>query len=235
MLVCHIAGCARVTDSTTGIPDPGEAGCDPAAHPRHPYIATVHRYLAAYAAPNAPAGPICTGLPDPAPVHRRRHAAAPRRPHQPRLPHPRHPLCPDQITAASVPRRTGRSAPPTAGTPILKTRRSDHPKGRACDLFRAHPDSFATGTNLVNGWRIATWLRAHAAACTSATSSGKAASGTPTRPTRTAGEPYTGGGIYDPADATGGHYDHIHLSVTDLSPKIRISSEILNRTSIDPD
>jgi hypothetical protein len=24
--------------------------------------------------------------------------------------------------------------------------------------------------------------------------------------------PYTGGGIYNPSDATGGHHDHIHLS-----------------------
>ena len=52
--------------------------------------------------------------------------------------------------------------------------------------------------------------------CTSATSSGKAASGTPTtRDQNGWGRPYTGGGIYDPTDATGGHYDHIHLSVTD--------------------
>jgi hypothetical protein len=25
--------------------------------------------------------------------------------------------------------------------------------------------------------------------------------------------PYLGGGVYDPTDATGGHYDHIHISV----------------------
>ena len=68
MLVCHIAGCARVLNSTTGIPAPGEAGCDTHCSTLvHTYIATVHRYLAAYAAPNAPAGTDLTGLPDPAP------------------------------------------------------------------------------------------------------------------------------------------------------------------------
>ena len=27
------------------------------------------------------------------------------------------------------------------------------------------------------------------------------------------GRPYTGGGMYDPVDATGGHWDHVHLSL----------------------
>ena len=26
------------------------------------------------------------------------------------------------------------------------------------------------------------------------------------------GRAYTGGGIYNPADATGGHFDHVHVS-----------------------
>jgi murein DD-endopeptidase len=25
--------------------------------------------------------------------------------------------------------------------------------------------------------------------------------------------PYDGGGVYDPGDVTGGHYDHVHISV----------------------
>ena len=25
---------------------------------------------------------------------------------------------------------------------------------------------------------------------------------------------YSGGGVYDPSDPTGGHYDHVHVSVT---------------------
>ena len=31
------------------------------------------------------------------------------------------------------------------------------------------------------------------------------------------GRPYTGGGVYDPEDATGGHFDHVHVSVRDGS------------------
>ena len=27
------------------------------------------------------------------------------------------------------------------------------------------------------------------------------------------GRPYNGGGVYDPTDATGGHFDHVHVSV----------------------
>jgi hypothetical protein len=26
---------------------------------------------------------------------------------------------------------------------------------------------------------------------------------------------YTGGGVYDPEDPTGGHYDHVHVSLKD--------------------
>jgi hypothetical protein len=26
-------------------------------------------------------------------------------------------------------------------------------------------------------------------------------------------QPYTGGGVYDPGDITGGHYDHLHISL----------------------
>ena len=109
MLVCHIAGCARVLNSTTGIPAPGEAGCDTHCSTLvHPYIATVHRYLAAYAAPNAPAGTDLTGLPDPAPFTAASSRLHRRRPHQPWLPHPRHPLCPDpDHRRFRVPRRTG--------------------------------------------------------------------------------------------------------------------------------
>ena len=31
------------------------------------------------------------------------------------------------------------------------------------------------------------------------------------------GRPYSGGGVYDPEDATGGHFDHVHVSVRDGS------------------
>jgi hypothetical protein len=91
---------------------------------------------------------------------------------------------------------------------------SDHPRGRACDLFPTAAGHFPTGQEFANGWHIADWLRANAEplhvsyiiwqgriwAPNSADVDGW-------------GKPYNGGGIYDPTDATGGHYDHIHLSV----------------------
>lgn len=29
--------------------------------------------------------------------------------------------------------------------------------------------------------------------------------------------PYDGGGMHDPTDPTGGHYDHLHITVTDTA------------------
>ena len=92
---------------------------------------------------------------------------------------------------------------------------SDHPRGRACDLFPTRAGTFPTGTDLTNGWRIATWLRAHATALHIRYVIWQDRYWSPT----TADDPgswgirYDGGGIYDPHDATGGHYDHVHVSV----------------------
>ncbi|GAA2848261.1 hypothetical protein GCM10010472_01470 [Pseudonocardia halophobica] len=92
---------------------------------------------------------------------------------------------------------------------------SDHPKGRACDIFPTRAGTFPQGAELQTGWSVATWLRAHADALgvgyliwqgrfwNSRTGDGPGAWGTP----------YTGGGVYDPTDATGGHFDHVHISV----------------------
>ena len=40
--------------------------------------------------------------------------------------------------------------------------RSDHPQGRACDLFPTRPGRFAAGAELDEGWRVAEWFRGHA-------------------------------------------------------------------------
>ncbi|MDK1476834.1 peptidoglycan DD-metalloendopeptidase family protein [Streptomyces sp. 549] len=48
MAVCHVAGCSRVTHSTTGIPTPGEAGCGPkCVNTIHAYLNNIHRHLPA--------------------------------------------------------------------------------------------------------------------------------------------------------------------------------------------
>src|SRR6185437_7225785 len=51
MLVCHVAGCPRVTESRTGIPSAGEAGCDErCAGLVHRYLTAVHDNLTRFAA-----------------------------------------------------------------------------------------------------------------------------------------------------------------------------------------
>jgi hypothetical protein len=52
MLVCHIAGCDRVTGSATGIPAPGEAGCSlQCSQVVGRYLAAVHANLDRFAVP----------------------------------------------------------------------------------------------------------------------------------------------------------------------------------------
>ena len=90
---------------------------------------------------------------------------------------------------------------------------SEHPLGRACDVtFGNRIGQAATGASLENGWAVTNWLKTHA---------------------ETLGveyliwqgqiwshaqdaewwRPYNGGGMHDPADTTGGHFDHLHITV----------------------
>ncbi|WP_232664981.1 hypothetical protein [Pseudonocardia sp. TRM90224] len=93
---------------------------------------------------------------------------------------------------------------------------SDHPRGRACDFFPGTAGRFAAGDDLEAGWQIAEWFRANADALRVSyviwqgriwTAGGH---DTPSG----WGRPYGGGGIYDPHEATGGHFDHLHVSFT---------------------
>lgn len=91
---------------------------------------------------------------------------------------------------------------------------SDHPAGRACDFFPTRSGDFPEGQELANGWAVANWLRDNASDLGvryviwqgriwyrgTGDSDGW-------------GRPYNGGGVYDPTDATGGHFDHVHVSV----------------------
>jgi hypothetical protein len=86
---------------------------------------------------------------------------------------------------------------------------SDHPRGKACDVF-VGADSRRSAPAREKGDRIANW-----AIQTAGTTGvhyviwyGKIWSA------RTGQwKPYNGGGVYDPSDATGGHYDHVHVSL----------------------
>ncbi|MCW0214568.1 MAG: hypothetical protein OJJ54_14510 [Pseudonocardia sp.] len=96
---------------------------------------------------------------------------------------------------------------------------SDHPQGRACDFFPGRYGEFAAGAELDAGWAMANWLRDNAADLDVRYviwqgriwyRSGFRAGSTDRDGW---GRPYDGGGVYDPEDATGGHFDHVHVSV----------------------
>ncbi|MFT3860925.1 M23 family metallopeptidase [Micropruina sp.] len=91
---------------------------------------------------------------------------------------------------------------------------SDHPKGRACDITFGMIGRFPDRADKAAGDRLADWLTDKTNAETWGInyviwqgriwSLARASEGW---------RPYTGGGIYDPRDPTGGHYDHVHLSM----------------------
>jgi len=90
---------------------------------------------------------------------------------------------------------------------------SEHPLGRACDVtFGNHIGQAATGASLQAGWAMTTWLQTHAdtLGVQYLIWQGKAW----TRARADEGwRPYDGGGMHDPASITGGHYDHLHITV----------------------
>jgi hypothetical protein len=91
---------------------------------------------------------------------------------------------------------------------------SDHSKGKACDLFPGRGGQFAAGPELAAGWRLANWLRANAGPLQVKYVIWQGRIWEPGKPDENGwGKPYTGGGVYDPRDVTGGHFDHVHLSV----------------------
>jgi hypothetical protein len=85
---------------------------------------------------------------------------------------------------------------------------SDHPRGRACDITFGQIGRLPTAPERAAGWRMADWLTANAEPLGIAYViwDGRIWSGSGWRS-------YTGGGVYNPNHPTGGHYDHIHVSV----------------------
>ncbi|WP_214404790.1 hypothetical protein [Pseudonocardia lacus] len=214
MLVCHITGCGRVTGSATGIPTAGEAGCSATcADQVATYIARVHANLTRFA---APAGPVPIGdLPAARPYTGPDGGCTAEDPTTSGCltPATRHAL--DQIHAAFGP--PGPTAPIrsiTCWDEHAWNPSSDHPHGRACDLFPTRAGEFPAGQDLANGWRLASWLRANAEPLQIMYLIWQGRFWSPTTPDDNGwGRPYTGGGIYDATDATGGHFDHLHLSI----------------------
>jgi hypothetical protein len=227
-LVCHIAGCARVTGSATGVPGPDEAGCSPrCAEVVQRYLAAVHANLDRFAAPApAPAPAPDRSAPVPAVAAVSRGPASP--------------------TAWTGGATGCTRSDPTGGEcltgatrhgfdevadafdgwsdgPAIRTAgcwdehawnpRSDHPRGRACDLFAGEPGRFAEGDELDAGWRVANWLRDNAGPLEVKYLIWQGRYWDPGVRDRDGwGRRYSGGGVYDVRDASGGHYDHVHVS-----------------------
>lgn len=91
--------------------------------------------------------------------------------------------------------------------------RSEHPLGRACDLtFGNAIGQHPTPAQLEAGWDVTNWMQTHAETLGveyliwqgKIWSLARDADGW---------RDYTGGGMHDPSDVTGGHYDHLHVTV----------------------
>ena len=90
---------------------------------------------------------------------------------------------------------------------------SDHPRGKGCDTTFGVLGRRPGPADEARGWAYAEWLRANAQPLHVSYviwagriwSAVRADEGW---------RPYRGGGVYDPADATGGHYDHVHVSTS---------------------
>ena len=89
---------------------------------------------------------------------------------------------------------------------------SDHPKGKACDVTFGSLGQFPTGADKENGDRLAQWLVSNADTWGVSYVIWQGRIWTASRADE-GWQPYTGSGIYDPTDATGGHFDHVHVSV----------------------
>lgn len=85
---------------------------------------------------------------------------------------------------------------------------SDHPKGRACDVYTSPSGKRAAGPGLDAGNQLVAWLRANhdQLRVSYVIWQGRIWS------QEKGDQPYNGGGVYDPHDVVGGHFDHIHVS-----------------------
>jgi hypothetical protein len=207
MAVCHIAGCSRVTGSESGIPQPGEAGCDAGCSSAvRNYVRLVGELYETYSSvgpaadadgslPAAPwpflgpgggcvvDDPTSSGCLTPAAAHLFR-----------------------QVTEAFGAWPWGVSC----WDPHTWNPSSDHPRGRACDYTVGEIGQHPSAPDLQVGWALANWLTTYAGPLRVRYVIWQGQIWQPSRGWR----PYSGGGVYDPTDATGGHYDHVHVSTT---------------------
>lgn len=88
--------------------------------------------------------------------------------------------------------------------------KSEHPLGRACDVaFGNQIGQYPTPTQLDLGWKVTDWLMEHADTLGIEYLIWQGQIWDPS----TGWRDYGGGGMHDPSDVTGGHYDHLHITV----------------------
>ena len=91
--------------------------------------------------------------------------------------------------------------------------KSEHPLGRACDgTFGNSIGTAATGPALDHGWRVANWLKENAETLGVEYLIWQGRIWSFARDSE-GWRAYSGGGMHDPADVTGGHLDHLHVTV----------------------
>lgn len=90
---------------------------------------------------------------------------------------------------------------------------SEHPLGRACDVtFGNTIGQYPAPSQLEAGWQTTDWLMEHADALGIEYLIWQGQIWSPARADE-GWRDYTGGGMHDPDDVTGGHFDHLHITV----------------------
>lgn len=89
---------------------------------------------------------------------------------------------------------------------------SYHPRGQACDYMIGTPGRFPGPADTAQGWQVARWLVANTGPLHVIEVIWQGQIWTARRASE-GWRPYGGGGVYNSGSATGGHYDHIHVSI----------------------
>jgi hypothetical protein len=86
--------------------------------------------------------------------------------------------------------------------------KSDHPKGKGCDFYTGRSGVKAEGAAKEAGDEFLAWLQTNNDELAVSYVIWQGEIWSAERGTRD----YTGGGVYDPSDVVGGHWDHLHVS-----------------------
>lgn len=91
--------------------------------------------------------------------------------------------------------------------------KSEHPLGRACDItFANRIGQRPNPAQLEAGWRVTNWMKDNAAILGVEYLIWQGQIWSVSRD-NDGWRPYNGGGMHNPNDVTGGHYDHLHVTV----------------------